>query len=821
MDELTDKENIVCPNCNVTLRIPKTQQMLKIRCPRCAFIFFHNLPKKKSSKYIKLIWVAAIVAAIVIFTLLYQNNPSGTINSIRPIASQSPPKNWISISYGGLVDRTLLTHTGETVGAVISQIPQDEDEFKGLVQPYLEPFSILCHDILLSINGPDSIPFINIVNHYPIGSEQPAWVALFREGHYQLYHSPNKIRVFLKGTDANRSFEENKSVIRHAIMDVINSDATKIDSLEVFVFTNDYASTTITLNTIPVIYSLQNLDLRPQRHSIDLSSIGEFLEEGVILEAVEVDENNDLYFYGKAAKIQTLAGKPLSLADLAVVYRSVFHYRYNSPYISLDKHEDNRFAKVNFGGFLKNTHVGHVVLEADKLFKALSTGIDPNTHRVIRDKITRSVPNFLTEDEQSLLENSEIGHVQIRYWFYPDEIGTVTDGSIGAVLSNQFLADVERMDMPLAVSNAVRHTIDHLNNNFGQYEMAFDVFRELSTVGRLMALVNWLKEMDVAKRVELDELLAVRIPEFTTPTKTKKMLAITTTAYTNLSPLSLQNIREFSKVFYISDLIDNCIATSSDEHFLQLASTYFKNLDTEKIAPKEFNNLVSHAELLETTINHYDGQLESLNAQIKQSERTLNEYSTTSIAQYNKLVDKYNSLLVAQKNRINEYNIIVNRINSMNLAKNCITSVGGGINLKPKDFKMISHSRNAPKIREIISIKGRIQTVGKIAKAGNWMRNCIGKSKARVNAIPIDSWILEKAADGSLIYRAASRGGDSLSFSSSIPTGGWRSETFINGIKEVVQVSETDSSIMVDHSGLGISGTASLSKNLKQIVFNR
>lgn len=134
---------------------------------------------------------------------------------------------------------------------------------------------------------------------------------------------------------------------------------------------------------------------------------------------------------------------------------------------------------------------------------------------------------------------------------------------------------------------------------------------------------------------------------------------------------------------------------------------------------------------------------------------------------------------------------------------------------------MISHSRNAPKIREIISIKGRIQTVGKIAKAGNWMRSCIGKSRAHINAIPIDSWILEKATDGSSIYRAVSRGGDSLSFSSSIPTGGWRSETFINGIKEVVQVSETDSSILVDHSGLGISGTASLSKNLKRIVFKR
>ena len=120
----------------------------------------------------------------------------------------------------------------------------------------------------------------------------------------------------------------------------------------------------------------------------------------------------------------------------------------------------------------------------------------------------------------------------------------------------------------------------------------------------------------------------------------------------------------------------------------------------------------------------------------------------------------------------------------MKLITNYITSVGGGINLRPKDFKMISSSRNAPKIREIISIKSRIQTVGKISKVGKWIRSNIGKRRAPINAIPIDSWVLEKASDGSSIYRYSSGGRDSLSFSSPKPTGDWRSEAFINDIKE-------------------------------------
>jgi len=820
VNENLGEEHIVCPYCDATLRIPKTQQTLKITCPSCTSVFFHNAPRKRSKINEKLVWGTIIVAVVVLFALLNQNDRPHSTSTGRDV-TRSTPSNWLSISYGGLVDKNLFTHSGETVGAVITQIPQYDDEFKGLVQPYLEPFSVLCHDVLLAVNGPDTLPFVNIINHYPVGSEQPAWAALFREGHYQLYYSPTKIRLFLKGTSSSRSFENNKSVVRHAINDVVSSEATDIDTVEVFVFTNDYASTTIKLNTIPALYGIGDLNLRPERRSIDLDAIAEFLNEGVILEAVEVDQNNDLYFYGKASEKQTLAGAALSIADLAVIYRSVFHFGNNSPYISLDKHEDNRYAKVNFGGHLENTHAGNVVLEADKLFKALSTGIDPNTHGIIRDRITKSVPDFLTEDERSLLEDSGTGHTQIRYWFYPDSIGTVTDGSIGAVLTNQFLADVERMDMPLNASNAVRRTIGHLNNHFVQYERAFRTFRELSTVGRLMALVNWLQGMDISDRIELDELLTVRLPAFQTPQKTTKMLAVTATAYPNSSFLGSRDIRNNSKVYYISDLLEKCAANTTDKQFLQIAGTYFDNLDANELAPPKYTSLKSNAESMEATINYYDEQMEALDKQIQQSERTLNEYSSASINQHNALVDKYNDMLIAQKKRIDDYNVIINRINSMNLVTNCITSVGGGINLRPKEFRKITRAKNAPKIKEISSLKGQIKAVGKIARAGNWIKSRVGKGGARVNTIPIESWILEKAQDGSSVYSYASGKSDRLSFRSSANASEWRSEASINGTREIVQVSNADATVRVEHSETGVSGTARFTKGSKRIVFSR
>ena len=104
-------------------------------------------------------------------------------------------------------------------------------------------------------------------------------------------------------------------------------------------------------------------------------------------------------------------------------------------------------------------------MEADKLFKTLGTGLCPNTLKVVKSRFTQAVPNFLTEDERSILITSSETHQRIRYWFYPDNIGTVTNGSIGVIDNWQFLADAERMDTKVKIDSAVRETIGHLNQN--------------------------------------------------------------------------------------------------------------------------------------------------------------------------------------------------------------------------------------------------------------------------------------------------------------------------------------------------------------------
>lgn len=795
-------EYINCPNCNKMYKIPVTNQVLKITCKNCDTIFYANLSESSSHIHIKKsLKIAFILIGIpLLFWIIIQflsHTDSKNSRQILHVKSS----NWVTIDYSGMVDKSIITHSGETVGQVIQKIPQYTDEIKGLVQQYLEPHSILCHDILLASTKPDTLPLINILSHYPEGSEQPAWVGLFREGHYQLYYNTNKIRLFLKGDNAKDCYDKYHSIIRHPINDIINSKNSSISYLEVYVFKNDYAKMEITLNTIPLVVDIKTLDLSPKLKPIDLNSIEEFLSKGVILEAVEVDYNNDLYFYGRASNSQTIAGHPLSLSDIAVIYRAIFHYGNNAPYISLDRNEDNRYAKVNFGGLLENTRIGEVVLEADKYFKTLSTGIDPNSHNVVKGKITRSVPNFYTEDERSILDDIGEGHTQIRYWFYPDSIGTVTDCNIGVILSHQFLADVERIDKKIHPSNAIRKTIQHLNLNYGKYEKAEETLQELNTVGRIMALINWLKGMSINNRIELDEFLSVKLPSHITPKKTKKMLAITAFAYpvynkysSNIGVdnpyLNLDYIRKNSKVYYISDILNKYNGSFSDEYFLGLAENYFSNLDINDIAPSDYIQLKNSLKLIED--------------QIKQKETTLDRYSSKEVNDFNKLIDKQNDL--------------ADKINNIHIETRCITSIGGGINLNPSEFKRISYLKNSPKIWEISKIKNRLQLVGQISKSGNWLRNNPTVYNSKPNTIPINNWSVSKSSNGVQKYIYNSNiGNNELSISQSKE--GWTLVSNINNQKDRLKFFKDTNKFIISHYRMPREYTGTISQNGKRFQF--
>ncbi len=728
----TSTQIIQCPTCGVQNRIPRTTEVMRVSCFHCRSAFWVNRHKhllhrlRRNSSYI-----LVVVGVLVVF-LGYWFYSNG---SPWPRGSK-----WITISYGGLVDGSVITHNGETVEEVIAKLSANSDNLDGLVQPYLEPFSLLCHDVLLAEQGPDSVPLINILLNYLPNAEVPAWVALAREGHFQIYYNQEKIRVFIHGIDAETALAKHLGIIRHPLRSILESSGITIQTIETYVFTNSYASQTIKLNVVPLQLKTVDLTLDPTLQIPNLAGISDLLDVGVRLEAVEVDDDDNLHFYGHKDSTQTLAGFPLSLSDLAVAYRAVFHCGKNEPYISLDQHEDNRYAKVNFGGLLEDTRIGHVVLEADKLFKTMSTGIDPNTHKIMKDSISGRIPGFVTEDDRSFLD-AETGHVQIRYWFYPDSIGTVTDGEIGAILSHRFIADVERTDKDLKVGAATRKTIDHLNANYADYSTILLPYRELDVVGRLIALFSWLQSMNMNSRIDLDAFLAVPVPAFDTPDSTKKMLAIASVANPSSVRLNETNVSQYTRVAYASPLIDKYGAGSTDSTIIDNMLRRVSNLDNSIFAPQYFKELDSTASSLEYQIKKSESALNVMESRISELSMRITLGKVEHIDEHNLLVDDYNRMARKLKSLVDRYNTLANKINAINLKQGFNVSIGGGINLRSGDIKSVVQNKQNLRLIELRNSKTSFLLENRIEAGNGWLRNQSNPGRIASSNLSVTQWL--------------------------------------------------------------------------------
>ena len=151
-----------------------------------------------------------------------------------------------------------------------------------------------------------------------------------------------------------------------------------------------------------------------------------------------------------------------------------------------------------FGGYLEDTFIGSVVLDADKRFKTVSCGLDPDSRYDIRDYTRNRVPAFLTEPERSFSRGDVATPTWegTRYWYYPDsvEIDSDFDYRYAIIRTARFTADAERSRQDFSSDAAfqrlraakldpsTRQNIEHLNRNYDAYAAAFPELRELTKV---------------------------------------------------------------------------------------------------------------------------------------------------------------------------------------------------------------------------------------------------------------------------------------------------------------------------------------------------
>lgn len=799
-------EIIDCPGCQTRLRLPSHLRLLSVKCPECQLQFLweygkgiivENSTHHKAirSNYTKIILPFSLILLVGLVLIIYYS--PDFIKS--PVIKHKEPK-WITISYKNLIDDNAIIRTGQNIKSAIQ-----DPNLKGAVQPFLAPYSFLLQHSIEMLSGPERVPFCNVADAYHPGSPQPAWVSIFHGGRIQITTDhQNHVRIFLLGDDPEKSYQTDYHLIRHCLNALLSPDGLPL-TVEVFSYKNDYGKAELRLNLNPYTFSASSFP--PKGVPLDITGLAAFFDANPEIQGAQIDRSKGLLLYGKQGGKQTLAGVNISLSDLAVAYRAVFHAGDNEAFISLDPHADPTKVTVNFGGYLENTRIGAIVLEADKRFKTITSGLDPNKFNDLRQYTRKHIPSFMSVAEQDLIDSTHVSSgkwIGTRFWFYPDSIGIESDLNYQyAMITNPFfMADAERSKDDFAspeefqrkknitLSPSIRRNIDHLNQNYFQYAHAFSELEELTTVARLMGICSWLYKAN-PQWLDLDALLSVELPPFTTPKEKTQLIATCFVSYFASEGTNEDYVLKKSKIVYLSPVLDKKVSD-----YFKNAANYAKYLsirkgkkednyklyeaealqllkiqrnlnvreivktkeDLEALASYSANSLgiqkPVEAKTLENDLRTSKETLQKLEAEIERIKRKLSFPENPN--DHNALVDQHNRLVYQHKSMVERHNKMVNVYNSLGGVRQLyIIEIGGGINLEPRNFKI----KTPPSSARLQGFKGLLDKVGtewrSLNGSGRWIRNETGGVTTEIKSkLPRMTWVsMSEATSGSSMYK--------------------------------------------------------------------
>ena len=400
---------------------------------------------------------------------------------------------------------------------------------------------------------------------------------------------------------------------------------------------------------------------------------------------------------------------------------------------------------------MEDTRIGAVVLQADKRFKTITSGLDPTSFEDLRGYTRKFVPSFLTGAERDLLDKhfaAEKGKwIGTRFWFYPEsvEVESDFDYSYARITNPQFTADAERSKEDFSsmedferkkkatLSPSILSNIQHLNRNYSQYADAYPELRELRSVGRLMGICSWLKKANTS-RLDLDALLSVELPVFSTEREKTQLVVASLVSCTDSNNLDEENVKNNSKVVFLSPILDKtvkeyfgnssnlakflCRKNNISEDSVTMFQSEAINImtvrgekqvreiietkeDLKALAEYALNDvevsLSPLAEKYKSEIDKGEVELDKLEQQIDELKAKITDSGSDDLYDlHNRLVDQYNSLLA----KVNRDIAVYNQLDSSVLS---VTEIGGGINLEPEHFN-IKRTSTSPRLEEFKGI---------------------------------------------------------------------------------------------------------------------
>ncbi len=386
----------------------------------------------------------------------------------------------------------------------------------------------------------------------------PAWMGLLHSGllqaRYQLHtdDSEGELAIFLPVTEdlidkpnaASLAYEKWYGIIRLMTGHIFEPESSV--RLRVFAYFNEYPTCKLWLNPDPMVSSHSSMYPPEKKQSIDLTLWYEQLMQSQLdgIEIVDVGGERQLWLSGQplddaGSESLTILGRPLDLQDFAVAYRAVVYGGDNQPFQSLDASSHPALANASFGGYLENTALGQVLLNADLTFKFLASGLDPFQSVLMdrRDDFAmilerHGLPAFEpVYDQFARVEPGNEPLQETRFWLsLRSAQGTQgnffdwrADATGAQVLNPFFVAEARKRstdgrELPASELPVwTQSSIEHFNQNRQAYESLYPVLKEVRSVGILLALSKWIKDFNIQESFDLDVLLDVPIDPITTP----------------------------------------------------------------------------------------------------------------------------------------------------------------------------------------------------------------------------------------------------------------------------------------------------------------
>ena len=193
---------------------------------------------------------------------------------------------------------------------------------------------------------------------------------------------------------------------------------------------------------------------------------------------------------------------PLELDDLTVAVRSVYGIGLTSPVVDPGVSIGTDYSpfpdklKVRYDGATANTTFGQTMFEADYLLKGLVIGKNQDNGQ----RFNSIIPGYSSVLARLAAHQCTDNPIDIRTWFVPEQITLVEDEfHKGMVFSDVRMKVLTEAQFSGSTKDyaACREFAEHFTAHFDEFARQFPVLEKLKQLGKVTAIVKWLKDNNV------------------------------------------------------------------------------------------------------------------------------------------------------------------------------------------------------------------------------------------------------------------------------------------------------------------------------------